>query len=63
MSSTSFSSRDQRDEARAHRLGKGHAGFTGGGEQAQLDGVHAVEQRLVDVELVLFCVLHQVFSK
>ena len=31
-------------------FGKGH-----------LDGIHAVEQRLVDVELVLFCVLHQVF--
>jgi hypothetical protein len=44
-------------------FGKGHAGFTGGGEQAQLDGTHAVEQRLVDVKLVLFCVLHQVSSK
>ena len=43
-------------------FGKRHAGFTGGGEQAQLDGIRAVEQRLVDVELVLFCVL-QVFTK
>jgi hypothetical protein len=44
-------------------LGKGHTGFTGGREQAQLDRFHIVEQRLVDVELLLFCVLHQAFTK
>lgn len=64
---------DQDDAAHTHVLWERYASFTGGErkynpndwlrshvirEQAQLDWAYTVNQRLVDVELVLPCVLH-----